>query len=34
MIGKKGADIEARQDLSKMTGGDVNLNIVEIRKPD
>jgi len=35
VIGKKGADIEKlRQDLSKMTGGDVNLNIVEIRKPE
>jgi len=35
VIGKKGADIERlRQDLSKMTGGDVNLNIVEIRKPE
>ena len=31
VIGKKGADIEKlRQDLSKMTGGDVTLNIVEI----
>ena len=35
VIGKKGADIERlRQDLSKMTGGDVSLNIVEIRKPE
>jgi len=35
VIGKKGADIEKlRQDLSKMTGGDVALNIVEIRKPE
>ncbi|MBG04377.1 MAG: 30S ribosomal protein S3 [Rhodospirillaceae bacterium] len=35
VIGKKGADIEKlRQDLSKMTGGDVTLNIVEIRKPE
>ncbi len=35
VIGKKGADIEKlRQDLSKMTGSDVNLNIVEIRKPE
>ena len=33
VIGKKGADIEKlRQDLSKMTGGEVALNIVEIRK--
>jgi len=35
VIGKKGADIEKlRQDLSKMTGSEVNLNIVEIRKPE
>ena len=35
MIGKKGADIEKlREELSKMTGGDVTLNIVEIRKPE
>ena len=35
VIGKKGADIEKlRQDLSKMTGGEVVLNIVEIRKPE
>ncbi len=35
VIGKKGADIEnLRQELSKMTGGDVTLNIVEIRKPE
>ena len=35
VIGKKGADIEKlRQYLSKMTGGDVTLNIVEIRKPE
>ena len=35
VIGKKGADIEKlRQDLSKMTGGDVSLNIIEIRKPE
>ena len=35
VIGKKGADIELlRQELSKMTGGDVHLNIVEIRKPE
>ncbi len=35
VIGKKGADIEKlRQDLSKMTGGDITLNIVEIRKPE
>jgi small subunit ribosomal protein S3 len=35
VIGKKGADIEVlRKELSKMTGGDVHLNIVEIRKPE
>ncbi len=35
VIGKKGQDIEKlRQELAKMTGGDVHLNIVEIRKPE
>ncbi len=35
VIGKKGADIEKlRQDLIKMTGSEVNLNIVEVRKPE
>ena len=35
VIGKKGADIEKlRTDLSKMTGSEVALNIVEIRKPE
>ncbi len=35
VIGKKGADIEGlRQELSKRTGGDVSLNIIEIRKPE
>jgi small subunit ribosomal protein S3 len=35
IIGKKGADIESlRKDISKYTGGDVALNIVEIRKPE
>jgi small subunit ribosomal protein S3 len=35
IIGKKGADIEKlRQELSAKTGGDVHLNIVEIRKPE
>jgi small subunit ribosomal protein S3 len=35
VIGKKGADIEKlRQDLARHTGGDVALNIVEIRKPE
>ena len=35
VIGKKGADIEVlRKALAKMTGSDVHLNIVEIRKPE
>jgi small subunit ribosomal protein S3 len=35
VIGKKGADIEKlRRDLQKMTGSEVHLNIVEIRKPE
>ena len=35
VIGKKGADIETlRLELSKRTGSDVSLNIVEIRKPE
>ena len=35
VIGKKGADIERlRVDIAKMTGSDVHLNIVEIRKPE
>ncbi|MEQ9835927.1 MAG: 30S ribosomal protein S3 [Roseitalea porphyridii] len=35
IIGKKGADIEKlRQELSRRTGGEVSLNIVEIRKPE
>jgi small subunit ribosomal protein S3 len=35
VIGKKGADIEKlRSDLQKMTGGEVHLNILEIRKPE
>jgi small subunit ribosomal protein S3 len=35
VIGKKGADIEKlRGDLGRMTGNEVNLNIVEIRKPE
>ena len=35
VIGKKGADIEKlRTELAKMTGSEVNLNIVEIRKPE
>ena len=35
IIGKKGADIEKlRQDLSREAGGEVSLNILEIRKPE
>ena len=35
VIGKKGADIERlRTALGQMTNSDVNLNIVEIRKPE
>jgi len=35
VIGKKGTDIEQlRQDLSKMIGSEVALNIVEVRKPE
>jgi small subunit ribosomal protein S3 len=35
VIGKKGADIELlRSELSKRTGSEVSLNIVEIRKPE
>ncbi len=35
VIGKKGADIEKlRRDLQAMTGSDVHLNILEIRKPE
>jgi small subunit ribosomal protein S3 len=35
VIGKKGADIEKlRAELAKMTGGEVSLNILEIRKPE
>jgi len=35
VIGKKGVDIEKlRADLQRMTGGEVHLNIVEIRKPE
>ncbi len=35
VIGKKGADIETlRAELGRRTGGDVSLNIVEIRKPE
>ncbi len=35
VIGKKGADIEKlRKELARMTGGEVSLNLVEIRKPE
>jgi small subunit ribosomal protein S3 len=35
VIGKKGADIERlRQEVAALTGSDVHLNIVEIRKPE
>jgi len=35
VIGKRGADIEKlKTDLNKMTGSEVHLNIVEIRKPE
>lgn len=35
VIGKKGADIEKlRLELSELTGAEVHLNIVEIRKPE
>ena len=35
VIGKKGQDIERlRQEVAKMTNGDLHLNIVEIRKPE
>jgi small subunit ribosomal protein S3 len=35
VIGKKGQDIEKlRQEVAKMTNGDLHLNIVEIRKPE
>jgi small subunit ribosomal protein S3 len=35
IIGKKGADIDKlRKDLAAMTEGEVNLNIVEVRKPE
>ena len=35
IIGKKGADIEKlRKQLSNLAGGEVSLNIVEVRKPE
>ena len=34
VIGKKGQDIETlRKNLEKQIGNDVNLNIIEVRKP-
>ena len=34
VIGKKGADIEKlRKKVQEMTGSEVHLNIVEVRKP-
>lgn len=35
VIGKKGADIEVlRRDIAKITGNEVVVNIVEVRKPE
>ena len=35
VIGKKGQDIETlRKNLEKQIGNDVNLNIIEVRKPE
>jgi len=35
VIGKKGQEIEnLRRDLAKLCGGEVHLNIVEVRKPE
>jgi small subunit ribosomal protein S3 len=35
LLAKKGADIEKlRRDLSARAGGDVSLNIIEVRKPE
>jgi small subunit ribosomal protein S3 len=35
IIGKKGADIEKlRRELSQRAGGEVSLNIIEVRKPE
>lgn len=35
IIGKKGADIEKlKKDLGRQSGGQVDLNIIEIRKPE
>ena len=35
VIGKKGADIEKiKKNIMKITDGDVNVNIKEIKKPE
>ena len=35
IIGKKGSDIEKlKKSVSKIVSGDVNINIVEIKKPE
>lgn len=35
VIGKKGSEVDAiRKDLEKMTGGAVNVNIIEIKRPE
>jgi small subunit ribosomal protein S3 len=35
VIGRKGSDIEKlRADLSKQVGGEISLNIIEVRKPE
>ena len=34
VIGKKGADIEKIKNIMKITNGDVNVNIKEIKKPE
>ena len=35
IIGKKGSDIEKlRKELSKLSGSEINLNIVETKKPE
>ena len=35
IIGKKGSDIEKlKKSITKMISGDVNINIIEIKKPE
>ena len=35
IIGKKGADIEKlKKELIKLTGSEINLNIIETKKPE